>query len=287
MLSFIKFNITNPYIEYPLVIISALLGAYVLSTIARKTFNKVFQLASESLQIDSTRFNFVKNAVTFVIYVWFTIWVCEVIPALRHMGTTLFAGAGILAAIVGFASQQAFSNIISGIFIVIFKPFRVGDSVRIGTDVSGVIEDITLRHVIIKNPENRRVVIPNSLISSQVIINSSIVDERVYSSLELTIDHHANLDVAMQIVHEEIAQHLDFLDGRSEEAIEAGKPMIYVQVFQITEIGVHIRGHFWAKDNISAIIMKTDLLKTIFDRFNSTGIDFAKMPLLSSKKTTV
>ncbi len=45
------------------------------------------------------------------------------------MGLSLFAGAGIFAAILGFTSQQVFSNIISGIFIVISKPFRVGDIV--------------------------------------------------------------------------------------------------------------------------------------------------------------
>ncbi|TAE67707.1 MAG: mechanosensitive ion channel family protein [Bacteroidetes bacterium] len=284
MLVFFKFNLNNPYIEYPLIIISAFLSAYILSTITRSTFAKLLDIASESLKIDVTKFNFIKNAITFTIYVCFTIWVCAMIPSLRHIGDTLFAGAGILAAIVGFASQQAFSNIISGIFIVIFKPFRVGDNIKIGLDVSGTVEDITLRHVIIKNPENRRVIIPNSLISSQTIINSSIVDERVCGQIEFTLDHNTNIDVAIQIITEEIKKHPDFLDGRTEDDIQENVPEIRVLVVEINPVGVQVRGYAWAKDGGKSFFMKTDLFKSIKDRFDATGIHFAQMPKISFGK---
>ena len=69
------------------------------------------------------------------------------IPPLKEIGITLLASAGIFAAILGLASQQAFSNIISGIFIVVFKPFRVGDNIEINNN-RGIVEDVTLRHTI-------------------------------------------------------------------------------------------------------------------------------------------
>lgn len=284
MLIFFKFHLGNPYLEYPLIIITAFVSAYVLSTITRNTFAKLLNIASETLKVDVTKFNFIKNAITFTIYVCFTIWVCALIPPLRHIGDTLFAGAGILAAIVGFASQQAFSNIISGIFIVIFKPFRVGDNIKIGLDVTGIVEDITLRHVIIKNPENRRVIIPNSLISAQTIINSSIVDERVYAQIEVIIDHTTNVDVAMQIMIEEIKKHPDFLDGRTEDDIENQTPEIKVQVMEITPVGIQLRGYAWAENGGKSFQMKRDLLKSIKERFDDTGIQFAQMPKIVFQK---
>ncbi len=284
MIVFFKFNLNNPYLEYPLIIVSAFFVAYILSTITRGVFAKLLNIASETLKVDVTKFNFIKNAITFTIYVCFTIWVCAMIPPLKHIGDTLFAGAGILAAIVGFASQQAFSNIISGIFIVIFKPFRVGDNIKIGLDVSGSVEDITLRHVIIKNPENRRVIIPNSLISSQTIINSSIVDERVCGQIELIVDHHTNIDVAIQIITEEIRKHHNFLDGRSEDDIEENIPEIRVLVVEINPVGVQLRGYAWAEDGGKSFFMKTDLLKSIKERFDTTGIIFAQMPKITFGK---
>jgi len=71
----------------------------------------------------------------------------------------MLAGAGILAVAVGFASQAALSNIISGVFVVIFKPFRVGDRLKIN-ELTGVVEDITLRHTVIRDLENKRIIIP-------------------------------------------------------------------------------------------------------------------------------
>ncbi|MBK6829965.1 MAG: mechanosensitive ion channel [Flavobacteriales bacterium] len=84
------------------------------------------------------------------------------IPSFKHIAVTVFAGAGILVAIVGLAAQDAFSNIISGVFIVAFKP-SAGDQVSVAGH-SGVVEDITLRHTVIRTLENRRAIIPNGKI---------------------------------------------------------------------------------------------------------------------------
>lgn len=276
MLAFIKFNLQSPYVEYPLIITTAIVCAYILSFLVRNTLARLLELASETLKIDGTRFNFVKNASSYIIYTCFTIWVCAVIPPLRHLGDTFFAGAGILAAIVGFASQQAFSNIVSGIFIVIFKPFRVGDSIKIGVDVIGTIEDITLRHVIIRNLENKRIIIPNTMISSQIIVNSTIVDEKVLNMLDLIIEHKADANKAMQIMQESVINHPKFLDGRSEEAIEAGKPLASSQITNISEAGIHLRTSFWTQTAAEAGKHKAGLFKTILENFATEGIEFAK-----------
>ena len=84
------------------------------------------------------------------------------IPSLKNLGTALFAGAGVMAAVKGFASQAAFSNIISGVFVILFKPFRVGDIVQLTNGLKGKVTDITFRHTVIKDYENRRIIIPNS-----------------------------------------------------------------------------------------------------------------------------
>jgi len=99
-------------------------------------------------------------------------------PNLRALASSFLAGAGILAVAVGFASQHALGNIISGVFIVIFKPFRVTDRVKL-RELTGVVEDITLRHTIIRDFENKRIIIPNFLISEEIIVNSNFEDDRI------------------------------------------------------------------------------------------------------------
>jgi small conductance mechanosensitive channel len=162
--------------------------ASVATYIIRFLIGRFFKKAALKLKVDPTRYNFLKNAVGFIVYLIAVIIIFRSISALRDYGTTLLTGAGILAAIVGFASQSAFSNIISGIFLVIFKPFSVGDRVRVGQLYTGDVEDITLRHTVIKDFENRRIVIPNTVISNETIINSTLTDEKICIFLELKSD---------------------------------------------------------------------------------------------------
>ena len=150
---------------------------------------------------------FLKNAVEFVIYIIAFIVIFNAIPTLKDYGAALFAGAGVLAAIVGFASQSAFSNIISGIFIVMFRPFSVGDRVKIGQLYQGDVEDITLRHTIIKDFENRRIVIPNSVMNSETIINSTMDEEKVCMFIEIGITFDSDVELASTIMADEAAKH--------------------------------------------------------------------------------
>ena len=106
--------------------------AFVIGRIIRFVLGRFLKASAKKLKVDPTRYNFFKNAVDFIILLIAIIIIFRSIPALQAFSTTLLTGAGVLAAIVGFASQSAFSNIISGIFLVIFRPFSVGDRVKIG-----------------------------------------------------------------------------------------------------------------------------------------------------------
>src|SRR5882757_3528454 len=176
---------------------------FIVSLVLRFLVGRFFKGAARKLKVDPTRYNFFKNAVDFILFFTALVIIFQSIPSLRTYGTGLLTGAGVLAAIVGFASQSAFSNIVSGIFLVIFKPFSVGDRVKIGQLYTGDVEDITLRHVVIKDFENRRIVIPNTVISNEVILNSTIVDEKICVFAELGISLESNIDAAQKIIQEE------------------------------------------------------------------------------------
>jgi len=184
-------------------------------------------------------------------------------------------GAGIIAAIVGFASQSAFSNIISGIFLVIFRPFSVGDRVKIGQLYTGDVEDITLRHVIIKDFENRRIVIPNSVISNEIIINSTLTDEKVCMFIELGISVEANIDKAQAILIEEATKHPYCIDNRSDAELARGETSVMVRVLALNELGVQLRAWAWAENPNNGFDLKCDVLKAVKNRFDKEGIELA------------
>ncbi|MCB0805895.1 MAG: mechanosensitive ion channel family protein [Bacteroidales bacterium] len=260
-------------LNYLILIVGTILIALLLSMILRKLVNVFIKRYSKVIKSDPTNFSFLKNAIPFIIFTSATIFIFYKIPYLKSLGAALFAGAGIIAAIVGFASQKAFANIVSGIFILIFKPFRVGDVLELSNTQKGVVEEITLRHTIIKNYENRRVIIPNAQISEDVLINSSISDESIRKFIEFGISYDSDVDLAMAIIREEAVKHPFFLDNRTQEEKNKGDHPVIVRMIGHGDFSINLRAYVWSQNNDTAFVLACDLLKSVKKRFDHEGIE--------------
>lgn len=247
--------------------------AIIVSRVLKFGVDRFVKSAALKLKVDHTRYKFFKNATDFVIYLIAIVVIFRSIDSLRDYGNTLLASAGVLAAIVGFASQSAFSNIISGIFLVIFRPFSVGDRVQIGQLYTGDVEDITLRHTVIRNFENRLIVIPNSVINNETIINSTLQYENVCIFVELTIAFSSDTDKALEIIQQEAENHPETVDNRTAEEKKKGEPKVSVRVVGLTEFGQQLRAYVWAKDPGSGFTIKTDLFRSIKKQFDVQNIE--------------
>ena len=201
------------------------------------------------------------------------IFIFRTIPALQSVGTALFAGAGVLAAIIGFASQQAFSNIINGVFILIFRPFRVGDIIETGDKQKGTVEEITLRHTVIKDYDNRRLIIPNSTIGQEKILNSDITDDMIRLRMKFGIAYDADMDKAIEIIIEEALNHRFCIDNRTPQELSEGAPSVFVRVVGWGESSIDMVLYAWAKGNDNAFQMQCDLYYSVKKRFDQVGIE--------------
>lgn len=223
-----------------------------------------------------TQYRFLRNAVRTVVVISAFFAIIYTIPSLRSFAFTLFAGAGILVAILGFAAQKAFSDIISGIFIVAFKPFRVGDVIQAGSQgFFGLVEDINLRHTTLVTFENRRVVIPNSILSEERIVNSSIRDEAICQYVEIPIAMDADIDMARKIIQEEAMAHEHQIDRRTPDEKKAGEHEVYVRVAEVNNGFILMRAYVWAMDPVLARIMRYDLHESVLKRFAAIRLPVA------------
>ncbi|MHC1774692.1 MAG: mechanosensitive ion channel family protein [Lentimicrobium sp.] len=266
-------KINHKVLQY--LIVAAVIAALAVITarILQHLMKVYFERSSRVLQVDPTRYKFLRNAVSFVVFMLAITLIFYTVPELRTIGITMFAGAGIFAAILGFASQEAFSNIISGIFIVIFKPFRVGDNIKIGDLHQGTVEDITLRHTIINNFENRRIIIPNTVISGETIINSTIEDERVCNFIELGISYESDLKKAISLIRETIEKHPNCQDNRTQEEIGNNTPKVIVRVLDFADSSVKLRAYAWSANTGEGFVMKCDTFETLKTSFAENGIE--------------
>ena len=249
-----------------------ILGAFILERFIHFLLKRSFKRRSTPGREDLTRYRFLKNATRFIVGLMAFASIVYAIPSVKHLAVTLFAGAGILVAILGLATQRAFSNIISGVFIVGFKPFRVGDLLEVAGH-RGTVEDITLRHTVINTFENRRVIIPNALISDEVLINSTINDESTCQFVEFGISYESDLDLAMRILQEEAEAHPSCLDRRTEEELAQGEHKVAVRLVQIADSSLVLRAYAWAADPLIARAMHFDLNRSVKLRFDREGIE--------------
>jgi small conductance mechanosensitive channel len=141
--------------------------------IARWLTNLVRKLMVRS-KLDEMLVNFLSNIV-------FTILMLAVVmAALDHLGiqtTSLLAVFGAAGLAIGLALKDSLANFSSGVMIILFRPFKVGDLIEAG-GASGVVEEVRMFATVLKTGDNREVIVPNGQIYSGMIVNYSAKDTR-------------------------------------------------------------------------------------------------------------
>ena len=238
----------------------------------RRLFKRFIEHREKQL-VDKTNLIFLKNVVIYTTYCIGFLSIFNQIPGMQQLSRTLLTGAGILAAAVGFGSQQAISNIVSGIFMVIFKPFRVGDHIDLGGENKGTVIDISLRHTTIKGSSNRIIVIPNTVLNNQSITNSFVVSPVTCAIVDVRVSYKADVNRAMNIMYEEAVKHPLLIDNRTESEKANGAPQVVVRMVEWAASSINLRAWAWAANSDSAFILKCDLLKSIKERFDAENVD--------------
>ena len=149
--------------------------------------------------IDRTTISFAQQIGTAAIWVMVLILYAHLIPELRAMGTALLAGASVASVVIGLAAQSTLGNLIAGVSITLYRPFRLGDTLLVtaptGTEV-GTVELISLGYTTLRTADGRLVVLPNSLAASQVTINFREARTTAPVAVAIRIGRQADADAA-------------------------------------------------------------------------------------------
>jgi small-conductance mechanosensitive channel len=190
--------------------------------------------------------------------------------------STMIASSGILAVVLSVACQEPIGNLCSGVILMLSRPFQIGDLVRyLNADIMGTVEEITLRHTVIRTFENRRLIIPNSVLNGSSIENSNYGEKKVNVPLDFNVTYESDIEEAMRIISDVVLLHPDYQDYRTFEDIAKGTPQVEVYVRGFETSSINLRAWIWSRSSGAAITMKSDLLIQIRRRFMSSGIEFA------------
>jgi small conductance mechanosensitive channel len=173
-----------------------------------------------------TRYRVLRRAVSVTIIAVGLFSALLVIPQVRAVAGGLLASSAILGVIIGLASQQTLGNFVAGLLIATTQPVRIGDRVSYAGE-SGVVEEIGLTYTFIRTVDRRRLVVPNSKLASDTIVNASIRSSETFAEVSVPVPLSADLGAAVDALREDVAEERDAsvyvsaLDGSATVTLRA------------------------------------------------------------------
>ncbi len=148
----------------------------------------------------------------------------------------LVTALGIGGLALSLAAQDTIANMISGIIILIDAPFRVGDRIEIqGLDTWGDVVDIGLRTTRIRTLDNRMVIVPNSNISKNQVVNYTFPDPRYRTQTEIGVAYGSDLRQVREVITESL---------RDIPGVIQDKP-VDILFLEFGESAINLRVRWW------------------------------------------
>lgn len=113
--------------------------------------------------------------------------------------TSFVAIFGALAFAIGMALQGSLGHFASGVLLLIFKPYKVGDLIEIGGGQVGAVKEIQVFNTVLETLDNKRIIVPNGVVTSNVITNIS-GQEKIGVELTFGIGYNDDIDKAREII---------------------------------------------------------------------------------------
>ena len=244
-------------IEFAINLVLAILifyvGKFVVNLIVRGTA-KVMQ----TQEVDKTLQTFICNLERMVLMV------IVIIAGIGQLGietTSFIAIFGAAGLAVGLALQGSLSNFASGVLIVLFRPYKVGDFIE-GAGVSDVVVEVQILTTVLKTGDNKQIVVPNGQIMNSIITNYSANDQRRVDMV-VGVSYDDDLDKVRSTLRELIDADDRILD----------EPACTIAVSALADSSVNFVVRPWVKTADYWGVM-FDMTEAIKKRFDQEGISF-------------
>ncbi|WP_151951780.1 mechanosensitive ion channel family protein [Aliarcobacter butzleri] len=254
--SYIPNNIVEVIASHVFSFIVALLIFFIGKWIVNKIVTILGKVLRKINGIDETLVKFLENIV------YYALLTVVIIAALNKLGiatTSFLAILGAAGLAIGLALKDSLGNFASGVMIVIFKPFKVGDSVVAG-GVTGTVTEVTIFNTVFLTADNQKIIVPNSSITGGSITNVNANDTRRVDII-VGISYEDNIKHAKEVLANIINENSKVLKDKA----------VGINVTELADSSVNITINVWVKSSDFASA-KAELLESIKTTFDEVGI---------------
>lgn len=190
-----------------------------------------------------------------------------IVTALNLVDIPLSAFAflgGALAIGVGFGTQNVLKNLISGVMLLIEKPIRIGDVVEIDT-VLGTVTSIGLRFSTIHGPQGNDILIPNSVLVEQKLINWTYSTPSARKDVQVTVGYRSNVNTVREIL----------VAVSKDDPNVLGTPAALITLEEFGDNGLRFNLRFWVslQSVVAVNEVQSNLRIKILQAFEQAGIE--------------
>ncbi len=199
------------------------------------------------------------------VFTQYAVVVAGVLVALRLLGidlTTLAIFAGAVGVGIGFGLQNIANNFISGLLLLIERPLRTHDIVRVGQH-EGEVTHIGMRSLTVKTWDNQEVIMPNSDVISTAFTNWTHSDDVVRTVLVIGVSYDADPHRARELILQVLQQH--------PAVMRDPDPQVWLQEFAGSSVNFHVQ-YFMDLRLYSRLEVKSEVLFGVWDAFREAGI---------------
>ena len=187
-----------------------------------------------------------------------------IITALGTAGlnvNALIAGLGLTGFALGFALKDVLSNLLSGIMLLVYRPFRLGDQITMGS-YEGTIKAIRMRDTVLRSYDGRNIIIPNTKLITEVVVNNT-ANNLLREALTVNIASGADITRAREIFLR-VMEKNPAITGRVE-------PTVFVK--NLSDYAVQIEGRFWLdRRRANKEAVKSEVAQAVKEAFDQAGI---------------
>lgn len=247
---------------YGLKVIGAIIILIIGYTIANIVHKAIHRTGARSRRVDQTITTFAASAAKYVVIIFTLI---SVMGSFGVQTTSFVAVLGAAGLAIGLALQGTLSHVASGLLLVFFRPFRVGDAIEAG-GVNGTVRSITLFVTQIDTADNVHVVVPNGLIWSGNMKNFTRNATRRLE-LKYLLSYVDDATLALRLVHEIVS--------RDDRVLEEPPPQIGIASF--ADVGITVVAQLWVKQELLQAVQfdMNRAVKSAFDK-NDITMSFAQ-----------
>lgn len=241
-----------------------IIGIFILAELfLNRIVNLIFKILSR--KHNSVHLRFFKSTINVLVVIIVIYSLVQQFEITKDISKALLESGTLIVAIATFAAQQALSNVISGFSISMSKPYNVEDKIRVvqnGNVVAeGIVNDITIRHTLIRQYNGETCIVPNSVMDSAVITNTNFIED-IGNFMEIEVSYQTDIEEAIKILRKVCVEN--------ELTLNTEENKIFIKGY--TQNGVVLKTTIWTRTLDDSFQACSEIRLNLVKEFKKKGI---------------